>query len=198
MTILNQKTKWEKQNVADSVGLLRAVLRNHHPDLCWSIGPAGEKQLRQLRKELQTAPPQLFDLLGIFDYSDTKFFSYIDPISLKQLGSASKRQLDFYNEFAPLNDGEDGWMPDQYNCCQTDKRWRLDWLPFAEIDGDPIFFDMAPSKYGILGQVVRADSDGWGLDIQGYSIAHWIKRIAENIQSEPAYPLVFTPLPPPS
>ncbi len=200
MTAKNGKSHWANQSVAESIELLLSVLRKHHPELCWKTGPANQKQIQLLRREIQYAPIQFFELLEIVDYTDTRFFKYLDLISLEELPNASARQFETYAEFAPVDDDEDGWFPTKYDCCRHDKRWRLAWIPIAELNGDPIFLDMEPSEHGHPGQVVRTDSDGWSLHIQGYSISHWFQRMAENIDLEPAYydPLVFTPLPPPS
>ena len=193
------RSHWQEQIVADSVALLNSVLLKHHPELIWDVGPPSKNEMEKLRQGFQKAPEQFFELLTIFDYTNTEFFSYINPIALDDLANACGKQFDFYAEFAPVDDGDEGWIADQHNCCRTDKRWRDDWLPFAEIDGDPIFLDMNPLENGIPGQVVSAHSDGWSLVIQGYSIAHWLNRIAENIELEPALarPWVFTPFPPP-
>ncbi len=192
----NPKSKWEKMSVRQAYDHLEKTIKKYDPKFDWNASPASPETIARLRKELPDAPRQFFELLEICDYTACGLFSPIDLTPLHKLKDGTQVQMDFFygNGFQ-----HEGWVPDKYGICKSEKHWRKGWIPLGDFNGDPIFIDMDPSETGIPGQIVSIQTDGWYLDPQAYSIAHWLYRIAEKVEKDKefdGFAFVYHPMPP--
>lgn len=192
-----RRSKWEAMSVEAAVERLEKTIQLYEPEFKFAAKPLSATQIAKLRGELPNAPEQFFELLAINDYRSSQLFSLWETIEYDELKAACKKTKETYLSLSP----NDGWYGgDKFECCQSDKIWRDEWIPIGYVNGNEVFIDMAPSKNGIRGQIVAVETDGWYMRVLGYSIAHWLHRIADQIEADGQYsrtPFAVNPIPPP-
>ena len=180
-----QKNRWEKMSVSKSLDRLVVAIRKHHPEVKMpeQLTGIGGAELKQIRAELPDAPDQLFELLQRFDFECAALFD-LDVHAPIEFSKNVQRQLKFYEEADGMLEGNlSGWTSSSHGCCKLDRSWREGWIPFGSSNGDSMFIDMDPADKGIAGQIVAVHEDGKYLTVKGYSLAHWLERVAENVES---------------
>lgn len=195
------QTKWEKMSVKESLDRLLAALREKHPELDLNIQGLSPSEIDEIRKAVPEAHPQFFELLQYYDFTLSDVFFPIEFYQLKDTKQRIQHEIDSYES---IGYGDSKWIPTQSSarCCRHDKMWREKWLPIGVFNGDTLFIDMDPAEDGVPGQIVSIQIDGWCLNVHGYSFAHWLNRIAENVEQGKTgphdyLPFVYDKLPPP-
>lgn len=195
---LPKPTKWETMSVKDAIERLETTIQKYEPGFQFKTQPLPADQIAKLKRELPDAPSQYFELLEIMDYETARLFPLWPPIAYGELKDASKKAEDFH----VANSTTEGWRPDKFGCCKPDKIWRKKWLPIVYVNGNEVFIDMDPSENGIPGQIAIVEEDGWYIKILGYSIAHWLHRMADQVEADGQYDghppmFCYEQLPPP-
>ena len=188
--------KWESMSVKAAVERLETTIQKYEPEFKFTAQPLPAAQIAKLKRELPDAPQQFFELLEISDYQSSKLFSIWETVPYDELKDASEKTQARYNS---LGFGWEGWHGTNSPCCQADKFWRDKWLPIGDVNGNEVFIDMDPTEDGIPGQIVIVQTDGWYMSLMGYSIAHWLHRIADQIEADGQYArsaFIHQPMPP--
>ena len=172
------KTKWEKMSVHDAIARLKAATEKHHPDVKLELKGLSPARIKQLRKSMPDAPEQLFQLMEHFDFASHQLLDPLTPLPPEEM--RAQIQIDYWKDV--IGGTLDGWSPDKQLCCKSDQLWRKKWIPIGEMNGEPWFIDMDPAENGIPGQIVSTTTDGFGLSIEAYSLAHLIDRMAEKFE----------------
>ena len=181
---IEPRNRWEKMNVKDSLDRLTTAIRKHYPERKLSpVVPMAPAELARLEKQLPMAPRQLFELFELYDFRRPNIFSSFTPISPSDMQDSIDGQIGFYEEYiGPLADNP--WTSCNGDYCKLNMAWRKKWIPLGlDFGGDMFFIDMDPAEGGIAGQIVSTNEDGWYLTVHAYSLAHWMGRIAENIEN---------------
>ncbi len=177
------RTKWEKMSVHDAIARLEVATKKHHPNIKLGIDGISQTEIDELRKSIPHAPEQLFDLFEHYDFASHQLLYPLDPLRADQM--KPQIQIDYFEDMVG---GEvDGWTPDKLRCCKADKLWREKWIPIGKINGDPWFIDMDPTENGVPGQIVSVTTDGFGLAVKAYSLAHLLDRMAEKFENGESY-----------
>ena len=133
---------------------------------------------------MPSAPEQLFELFEHFDFECVNLFSPLCLLAPAVMQDRVAAQIEFYADVdSMLDEAWSGWADSTHRCCRLDLSWRTKWVPLGDFNGDTMFIDMDPADAGVAGQVVLAQEDGKFLGVVGYSIAHWLNRIAENVEN---------------
>ena len=173
-------------NVPDSFRRLIDAIRKHHPDfpLPEKIDGVSPSDLKSILANMPGAPEQLFELFEQFDFECVNLFRPLYLLAPAVMQNKVAAQIEFYADVdSMLEEAWSGWAGSTHRCCRLDLSWRTEWIPIGDFNGDTVFIDMDPAEAGVAGQVVSVQEDGKFLEVFGYSIAHWLNRIAENIEN---------------
>ena len=154
-------SKWETMSVKDAIERLESTIQKYEPEFKFKTQPLPADQIAKLKRELHDAPRQYFELLEIMDYESARLFPLWRPVAYEELKDASKKAEDFH----VANSTTEGWRPDKFGCCKSDKIWRKKWLPIVYVNGNEVFIDMDPSENGIPGQIAIVEET---VGISGY------------------------------
>ncbi|MFK7768236.1 MAG: SMI1/KNR4 family protein [Mariniblastus sp.] len=172
--------------VKEALDRLVSAIKKSHPqhNLSDTITGLSPEEVDQIEVSMPFASRELLELFHLYDFSCCNLFSplYLSPPS--EMKEAIDAQIDFYEEVDDLLEGiRGGWRSSSHEACKLDQSWRDKWIPIGDSNGNSVFIDMDPSENGALGQVVTIQESAKHLEVLGYSLSHWMERIATKLEN---------------
>ncbi len=144
-----------------------------------------QEEIDQLYVSLPFASDELEELFAIYDFACVNLFPPYYLAAPDEMAATIDTQIVYYDEVEELMDRDRvGWVSSTHNVCKTDQSWRNKWIPLGTYQKDTIFLDMDPAEGGVAGQVVASHERKQTLELLGYSLAHWMERIANHLENE--------------
>jgi cell wall assembly regulator SMI1 len=153
-----------------------------------SIQGASPDVLTQLKSALPDLPDELFDFYAVYQ-EDPNEYELLNPYVLYEpatlashLKSAITMGKDVEDTLA-LNrlpgSGLAYGTPD--DSVRTDSRWQKKWIPIGWFNAEELFVDLNPKPSGRIGQIVGLEPDGGLMTVLGWSMTHFLNRIADAL-----------------